>query len=118
MVANTFAGTSDGKEVEGNVNSSNFWDRVLRVVDGDRRPSIRLVYAKLEAAKKKIREVSPRYTHLVLDVIEDRWDRQMSRDLHMTADWWFNFGHTASTLRKVVVKILSKTFSSSGVHLH
>ncbi|MQL92660.1 hypothetical protein Taro_025289 [Colocasia esculenta] len=57
--------------------------RVLRVVDGDRRPSIGLVYAKLEAAKKKIREVSPRYAHLVLDVVEDRWDRQMSRDLHM-----------------------------------
>ncbi|MQL95065.1 hypothetical protein Taro_027729 [Colocasia esculenta] len=69
----TFAGTSDGKEVEGIVNGSNFWDRVfklvhiieplyevLRVVDGDRRPSIGLVYVKLEAAKKKIREVSPR----------------------------------------------------------
>ncbi|MQM02946.1 hypothetical protein Taro_035717 [Colocasia esculenta] len=57
--------------------------QVLRVVYGDRRPSIGLVYAKLEAAKKKIREVSPRHAHLVLDVVEDRWDRQMSRDLHM-----------------------------------
>ncbi|MQM04934.1 hypothetical protein Taro_037737, partial [Colocasia esculenta] len=57
---------------------------VLRVVDGDRRP-IGLVYAKLEAAKKKIREVLPRHAHLVLDVVEDRWDRQTSRDLHMTA---------------------------------
>ncbi|MQL94876.1 hypothetical protein Taro_027538 [Colocasia esculenta] len=173
-----FAGTSDGKEVEGIVNSSNFLDRVfklvqiieplyevLRVVDGDRRPSIGLVYAKLEAAKKKIREVSPRHAHLVLDVVEDRWDWQMSRHLHMAAyylhpayhythelayeddltaaftriksfreaigtfaepsaiagrergegaDWWFNFGHTAPTLRKIAVKILSQTSSSSG----
>ncbi|MQM02947.1 hypothetical protein Taro_035718 [Colocasia esculenta] len=57
---------------------------VLRVVDGDRRPTIELVYAKIETAKK-IREVSPRYAHLVLNVVEDRWDRQMSRDLHMAA---------------------------------
>ncbi|MQL68097.1 hypothetical protein Taro_000413 [Colocasia esculenta] len=186
---NTFAGTSDGKKVEDIVNSSNFWDRVfklvqiieplyevLRVVDGDRRPSIGLVYAKLEAAKKKIREVSPRYAHLVLDVVEDRWDRQMTYYLHPAyhythelayeddltvaftrvverlsrspvqaadaidemksfrkaiegfaepsaiagrervegADWWFNFGHTVPTLRKVAVKILSQTSSSSG----
>ena len=33
--------------------------------------------------QKKIREVSPRHAHLVLDVVDDRWDRQMSRDLHM-----------------------------------
>ncbi|MQL98953.1 hypothetical protein Taro_031669 [Colocasia esculenta] len=44
-----------------------------------------MVYAKLEAAKKKIREVSPRYAHLVLDIVEDRWDRQMSRDIHKVA---------------------------------
>ncbi|MQM12876.1 hypothetical protein Taro_045795 [Colocasia esculenta] len=94
----TFAGTLDGKEVEGIINSSNFWDRVfklvqiieplyeiLRVVDKDRRPSIGLVYVKLEATKKKIRDVSPQYAHLVLDVVEDRWDRQMSRDLHKAA---------------------------------
>ncbi|MQM02888.1 hypothetical protein Taro_035659 [Colocasia esculenta] len=94
----TFAGTSDGKKVEGIINSSNFLDRVfklvqiieplyevLRVVDADRRPSIGLVYAKLESAKKKIREVSPWYAHLVLDVVEGRWDRQMSRDLHKAA---------------------------------
>ncbi|MQL76561.1 hypothetical protein Taro_008954 [Colocasia esculenta] len=30
------------------------------------------------------------------------------------ADWWFNFGHTVPTLRKVAVKILSQTSSSSG----
>ncbi|MQM09166.1 hypothetical protein Taro_042032 [Colocasia esculenta] len=58
---------------------------VLRVVDGDRRSSIGFVYAKLEAAKKKICEVSPQYAHLVLDVVDDRWDRQMSRDLHKAA---------------------------------
>ncbi|MQM21789.1 hypothetical protein Taro_054834 [Colocasia esculenta] len=37
----------------------------LRVVDGGRRPTIQLVYAKLEVAKKKIREVSPQYAYLV-----------------------------------------------------
>ncbi|MQM22122.1 hypothetical protein Taro_055168 [Colocasia esculenta] len=57
----------------------------IKVVDGDRRPTIGLVYAKNEAVKKKICEVSPRYAQLVLDVVEDRWNRQMSRDLHMAA---------------------------------
>ncbi|MQL83851.1 hypothetical protein Taro_016351, partial [Colocasia esculenta] len=57
----------------------------VAVVVAQGRPSIGLVYAKLEAAKKKIREVSPRYAHLVLDVVEDIWDQQMSRDLHMAA---------------------------------
>ncbi|MQM21113.1 hypothetical protein Taro_054147, partial [Colocasia esculenta] len=97
-----FASTSDGKDVEGIVNSSNFWDRVfklvLRVVDGDRRPSIGLVYAKLEAVRKKIREVSPRPAHLVLDVVDDRWDRQMSRDLHMTAYYLHPAYHYAHEL--------------------
>ncbi|MQL86716.1 hypothetical protein Taro_019251 [Colocasia esculenta] len=77
--------------------NANFWDRVfklvqiieplyevLRVVDEDRRPTIGLVYAKIEAVNK-IREVSPRYVHLILDVVEDRWDQQMSRDLHIAA---------------------------------
>ncbi|MQL81748.1 hypothetical protein Taro_014212 [Colocasia esculenta] len=58
---------------------------IFRVVDRDRRPTIGLVYAKIEAAKKKIRDVSPRYAHLVLDLVEDRWDRQISRDLHIVA---------------------------------
>ncbi|MQL89618.1 hypothetical protein Taro_022190 [Colocasia esculenta] len=99
------------KEVEGIVNSSNYWDRVfklvqiieplyevLRVVDGDRRPSIRLVYAKLEAARKKIREVSPQHAHLVLDVVDDRWDRQMSRDLHMATYYLHPAYHYAHEL--------------------
>ncbi|MQL98249.1 hypothetical protein Taro_030960 [Colocasia esculenta] len=71
---------------------------VLRVVDGDRRPSIGLVYAKLEAVKKEIREVSPRHAHLVLDVVDDRWDRQMSRDLHMAAYYLHPAYHYAHEL--------------------
>ncbi|MQL96520.1 hypothetical protein Taro_029196, partial [Colocasia esculenta] len=71
---------------------------VLKVVDGDRRPSIGLVYAKLEAAKKKIREVLPRHAHLVLDVVDDRWDRQMSRDLHMAAYYLHPAYHYAHEL--------------------
>ncbi|MQL92438.1 hypothetical protein Taro_025064 [Colocasia esculenta] len=50
-----------------------------------------MVYAKLETAKTKIREVFPRYAHLVLDVVEDRWDWQMSRDLHMAI--WNRLSH-------------------------
>ncbi|MQL95903.1 hypothetical protein Taro_028571 [Colocasia esculenta] len=71
---------------------------VLRVVDGERRPSIGLVYAKLEATKKKICDVSPRYAHLVLDVAKDRWDRQMSRDLHMAVYYLHPAYHYAHEL--------------------
>ncbi|MQL75939.1 hypothetical protein Taro_008327 [Colocasia esculenta] len=69
-----------------------------RVVNGDRRSTIWLVYAKIEAAKKKIREVPPRCAHLVLDVVEDRWDRQMSRDLHMAAYYLHPAYHYAMEL--------------------
>ncbi|MQL87033.1 hypothetical protein Taro_019572, partial [Colocasia esculenta] len=70
---------------------------VLRVVDGDRRPTIGLAYAKIEAAKK-IREVSPHYAHLALDVVEDRWDRQMSKNLHMAAYYLHPTYHYAMEL--------------------
>ncbi|MQM06299.1 hypothetical protein Taro_039120 [Colocasia esculenta] len=72
--------------------------QVLRVVDGDKRPTIGLVYAKIETAKKKICEVSPRYAHLVLDVVEDRWDLQMSKDLHMAAYYLHPAYHYAMEL--------------------
>ncbi|MQL72978.1 hypothetical protein Taro_005312, partial [Colocasia esculenta] len=68
------------------------------MVNGNRRPSIGLVYAKLEPTKKKIHEVSPRYAHLVLDVVEERWDRQMSRDLHMATYYLHPAYHYAHEL--------------------
>ncbi|MQL88622.1 hypothetical protein Taro_021187, partial [Colocasia esculenta] len=71
---------------------------ILRVVDGDRRPTIELVYVKIEAAKKKIIDVSPRYAHFILDIVEDQWDRQMSRDLHMTAYYLHSTCHYANEL--------------------
>ncbi|MQL85156.1 hypothetical protein Taro_017654 [Colocasia esculenta] len=74
------------------------WWHHTGVVDEDRRPSIGLVYAKLEAAKKKIRKVTPRHAHLVLDVVDDRWDRQMSRDLHMAAYYLHPAYHYAHEL--------------------
>ena len=43
-----------------------------QVVDGDRQPTIGLVYAKLEAAKKKMQEISPRYAPMFLQIVEDR----------------------------------------------
>ena len=57
---------------------------VLRVVDGDRTPTLGLVYAKLLVAKNKMQQVSPKYAHHFLAIVEDRWDRQMAQDLHMT----------------------------------
>ncbi|MQL72165.1 hypothetical protein Taro_004512 [Colocasia esculenta] len=84
-----FATLCDGQEVEGLVNNSNFWLRVskivLRLVDGDRTLTMGLVYAKLEAAKKRILATSAKYVHMFINIIKDRWDRQMSRNLHMAA---------------------------------
>ncbi|MQL95981.1 hypothetical protein Taro_028651 [Colocasia esculenta] len=51
---------------------------IHRVVDGDRKPTIGLVYAKLEIAKK-IYEVSLQYAQLVLDVVKERWDRGIDK---------------------------------------
>ncbi|MQM05239.1 hypothetical protein Taro_038046 [Colocasia esculenta] len=87
-----FATSHDGQEVETLVNNANFWSRmieplyeVLRIVDGDRTPTMGLVYAKLEVAKKRIIATSPKYSQMFINIIEDRWDRQISRDLHMAA---------------------------------
>jgi hypothetical protein len=98
-LGSTFATSSDGKTVEAMVNSVDFWKRidllvrlieplyeVLRVVDGDRQPTIGLVYSKIEAAKKKMKEISPRYAPMIVQIVENRWDRQMSRDLHMAGE--------------------------------
>ena len=84
----SYAHTNDGKEVEGLINSKNFWERVqkiiliieplyevLRVVDDDRTPTLGLVYAKLQVAKNKMQQVSPKYAHYFLAIVEDRWDR-------------------------------------------
>ncbi|MQL97163.1 hypothetical protein Taro_029848 [Colocasia esculenta] len=87
---------------------------VLRIVDGDRTPTMGLVYAKLEVAKKRIIAESPKYSHMFIDIIEDRWDRQMSRDLHMAGEWWLSYGRTSPTLREIAIRVLSKTSSSSG----
>ncbi|MQM07085.1 hypothetical protein Taro_039921 [Colocasia esculenta] len=56
---------------------------VLRLMDGDRTPTMGLVYAKLEVAKKHIITTSAKYSYMFIDIVEDRWDRQISRDLHM-----------------------------------
>ncbi|MQM02666.1 hypothetical protein Taro_035441 [Colocasia esculenta] len=80
-----FATSRDGQEVETLVNNSNVLSRVskivqmieplyevLRLVDGDRTPTMGLVYAKLEAAKKRIIATLPKYSHMFIDIVEDR----------------------------------------------
>ncbi|MQL86488.1 hypothetical protein Taro_019029 [Colocasia esculenta] len=56
---------------------------VLRLVDSNRTAMMWLVYAKLEVAKKRIIATSAKYSYMFIDIVKDRWDRQMSRDLHM-----------------------------------
>ncbi|MQM08285.1 hypothetical protein Taro_041138 [Colocasia esculenta] len=80
---------------------------ILRLVNGDRTPTMRLVYAKLEAAKKRIFASSSKYAHMFIEIIKNRWDRQMSRDPHMAEEWWLSYGRSAPTLRDIAIKVLS-----------
>ncbi|MQL87463.1 hypothetical protein Taro_020002 [Colocasia esculenta] len=83
------AGLRHGKLTKGQPTESVFRELSMRlavaVAQGDRRPSIGLVYERLEAVKKKIREVSPRLWLLEVGVmfLRMRMSRGERRELSL-----------------------------------
>ncbi|RVW40601.1 hypothetical protein CK203_079132 [Vitis vinifera] len=47
-------------------------------------------------------------------IIQDRWEKTLKHPLHAAAEWWFMYGNQTPTLRKLVIKVLSQTVSSSA----
>ncbi|KAK1265567.1 hypothetical protein QJS04_geneDACA022438 [Acorus gramineus] len=87
-----------GKQTERTILSVQFWKgvqqalhagiplvHVLRLVDGDEKPSMGYLYNAMDRAKEKIKEnyqYRPLQYGPVIEVIEGRWSRQMSSDLY------------------------------------
>ena len=64
--------------------------RVLRMVDGDDRPSMRYLYDVIHHAKEKMmRRFQKRKAKVkpFIDIINNRWDRQLYRNLYAAAFW-------------------------------
>ncbi|CAN1141741.1 hypothetical protein LINPERPRIM_LOCUS25651 [Linum perenne] len=99
----TFSSTREGKRIQGIALDSRFWTsvltclraamplmKVLRLVDSDELPSMPFLYLELNQAMEKIKSnfsnIEKRYKP-VLNIIEKRWNDQMSRPLHYAAYW-------------------------------
>ncbi|CAN1127439.1 hypothetical protein LINPERHAP2_LOCUS4046 [Linum perenne] len=100
---NTFSNTREGKRIQGIALDSRFWTsvltclraamplmKVLHLVDSDDSPAMPFLYLELNQAMEKIKSnfsnIEKRYKP-VLNIIENRWNDQMSRPLHYAAYW-------------------------------
>ncbi|KAE8686406.1 3-hydroxyisobutyryl-CoA hydrolase 1-like [Hibiscus syriacus] len=139
-----------GKRVASIVLKPTFWStimyilkmtgplvKVLRLVDGEKRPAMAYVYEAMDRAKEAIvnsfNNVENKYKD-VFAIIEKRWDCQLHQPLHavgcylnpqlfysnpqiqedkevMIAEWWASFGNDAPELKKFAIKVLSLTCS-------
>ena len=102
----TFVSTSEGKLVENIVlGDVNFWKaikyclsgvvtifKVLRLMDGDAKPTMGYIYEAMDRAKEQIKAnfngVESRYRP-IWDKIDRRWDMQLHRPLH-AAGYYLN----------------------------
>ncbi|WOL07350.1 hypothetical protein Cni_G16090 [Canna indica] len=124
-----YAGKTDGKQTEKFILNTRFWDciaeivvaveplyKVLRQVDMEKTPQMSHLYHYIHQAQEEIKRVmiSPAKYEPFIKIISERWDNQMSRDIHIAVEWWLQFGNESPTLRKIATRILSQTTSSSG----
>ena len=104
--SSTYASKFDGDLVRGIIlEDSRFWRsltyycscvsslvKVLRLVDGDSKPSMGYIYEAMDRAKEQIaknfQNVESRYKK-VWEIIDKRWDYQLHRPLH-AAGYYLN----------------------------
>ncbi|KAL4633165.1 hypothetical protein ACB092_04G102500 [Castanea dentata] len=106
-VKSRYAKDKKAKAVEKIILDNQFWNdchvivyimspliRLLRIVDSDEKPVMGYVYDGMYRDKKRLWE-------LYVNIIEDRWDNQFYRDIHVAA-YWLNpaFQYDSSTLNK------------------
>lgn len=100
-----YAKDKKGKKFKEDVLDQEFWKNcatickiteplvhVLRIVDSDERPAMGYLFGAIHAAKEEISKRFLRKKKVAqpfLDIINLRWDNQLSRDLH-AAGYWFN----------------------------
>nr|XP_034930717.1 uncharacterized protein LOC118061403 [Populus alba] len=102
-VSSAYAKDIKGKKFVESVLDSLFWEecavivrmseplvRVLRLVDGDDRPSMGYLYDAIHHAKEEMmRRFQKRKSRVkpFIDIINNRWDGQFCRSLYATAFW-------------------------------
>ncbi|KAI8559907.1 hypothetical protein RHMOL_Rhmol04G0212400 [Rhododendron molle] len=124
--ATRYARMEGAKEVRDILESKDFWAKaanilkvqkplvkVLRLVDGDRKPTMWFIYEAMDRAKMAIQNNCRYYTDY-WRIIDRRWAIQFHTDLHAAAEWWIHYGVSAPQLQKVAVKVLSQITSSSN----
>ncbi|XP_039145559.1 uncharacterized protein LOC120282778 [Dioscorea cayenensis subsp. rotundata] len=108
--------TKKAKDVCNIVLDNQFWNdclvvvkiasplvRLLRIVDFDERPSLSYIYEGMIRASKAINETFKYVRRLYqpyISILEERWERQMSEDIHAAA-FWLNakFQYEKDTIR-------------------
>ncbi|XP_061358412.1 uncharacterized protein LOC133302621 [Gastrolobium bilobum] len=92
--------------------------KVLRLVDGDSKPTMGYIYEAMDRAKEEIAKSfnheEKRYKD-VWEIIDKRWDLQLHRPLH-AATYFLNpnFGEDCKELQTIAIRILSLTCSATG----
>ncbi|KAH0640025.1 hypothetical protein KY285_036611 [Solanum tuberosum] len=99
-----FAKETFGKDVAFLIISAHFWDdvvralivygpltKVLRLVDGEKKPPMGYIYEAMDRAKETIergfRGIKKHYEK-VFEIIDARWSDQLHRPLHATGHVW------------------------------
>ncbi|CAL5379154.1 unnamed protein product [Camellia sinensis] len=140
------AKTGQPYNVKKNILGKEFWQkatelckvheplvRVLRLVDGDEKPTMGFIYEAIDRAKLAIKRDCRYYTEY-WKIIDTRWSFQLHQDLHAAAtnqetfgtplaqrawkqsnpaEWWIIHGSCAPELQKIAVKVLSQTTTLS-----
>ncbi|XP_068315293.1 uncharacterized protein [Pyrus communis] len=120
-----FSRSNAGRIVESIVLDHAFWTqsehvcqlfeplyKVLRIVDTEVYPTMRAIYELMWVVNEDLeRKHGARW---VIKIIDDRWYKTLYHDLHAAAEWWIMCGTDAPTVRKLAIKVLSQTASSSA----
>jgi hypothetical protein len=125
-VTSACAKDKKGKKFKEDVLDQEFWKvcaticqiteplvRVLRIVDSDERPAMGYLFGAIHAAKEEIVRRFQRKKKMAqpfLEIIDARWDNQLSKDLH-AAGYWFNPSNQYN-----ITEFSKHRMTISGVH--
>ncbi|XVF23558.1 hypothetical protein REPUB_Repub13aG0048900 [Reevesia pubescens] len=125
-IRSMYARKPGGLEMMEVIDSKVFWSKaveiqkvqepllkVLRMCDGDEKPTMGYIYEAIDRAKLAIKK-DCRYYHRYWEIIDRRWSSQLHNDLHSAAEWWIHYGSCALELQRIAVRVLSQTTSSSN----
>ncbi|KAL7263645.1 hypothetical protein ACSBR1_001749 [Camellia fascicularis] len=87
--------------------------RVLHLVNGDKKPTMRYLYEAMDKAKLAIKARLNNRISLhdpYVRLIDAKWDKQLHSPLHSAVAWWEQFGNNYPDLQKFATRILSQCY--------